>query len=265
MRLAAAVEYIGTGYAGWQRQHHSETVQGRLEDALSQIANAPVEIVCAGRTDAGVHAFGQIIHFDCAVDRDPVSWLFGANALLPADISLRWVKPVSDNFHARYSAVSRWYRYLILDRNARSALLGSRVTWCKQQLDSDLMHMAGQSLLGENDFSAFRASECQSKTAMRNLSHLSVSRAGSLVQIDVRANAFLHHMVRNIAGVLIAVGNGNRPPEWVAEVLAGKDRKKAGITAPADGLYFMAVQYPPEFGFPDSETTQIFADFQLSM
>lgn len=261
MRLAALVEYVGSKYSGWQRQHHAVTVQGEIERALSQIANATVTISCAGRTDAGVHALGQVIHFDTDAVREPVSWLFGANALLPPDISLRWIQNVDSEFHARYSALGRQYRYVIHDQQARSALLNGRVTWSRQSLDSELMHHAGQCLLGENDFSAFRAAECQSKSSMRNLKKLSVSRDNSLILIDVEANAFLHHMVRNIAGVLIAVGSGKQPVEWVSEVLESKMRSKAGVTADAAGLYFMSVEYPETFGLPKIKSSQFLMNF----
>lgn len=258
MRFTAGVEYIGSHYAGWQRQHHADTVQGRIERALSRIADQPIEVTCAGRTDAGVHALGQVIHFDSPVAREPVSWLFGANALLPADISLRWVKPVSDDFHARFSAHSRQYRYLLHDSPARSALLNGRAAWSRQRLDESSMHQAAQCLLGEQDFSAFRAAECQSDTPMRCIQHLSVGRVQERVTVDIRANAFLHHMVRNIVGTLMAVGNGRQPPEWVETVLNSRDRSLAGVTAPAEGLYFMQVEYPAHFALPESGTTGIF-------
>lgn len=247
LRFAAAVEYFGANYAGWQRQQHAPSVQGCLEQALGQVANVPVETVCAGRTDAGVHAVGQIVHFDTTAKREPIDWLFGANALLPRDISLRWVQQVDQQFHARFSATSRRYCYFILDRRARSGLLDGRVAWSRHSLDVDIMHRAGQCLLGEHDFSAFRAAECQSRTPMRHVSELSVGRRGDLVCIEVAANAFLHHMVRNIAGVLMQVGSGQKPPEWPQAVLDSRDRTQGGITAPAAGLYLVRVNYPSQW------------------
>lgn len=257
MKYAAAVEYIGTGYAGWQKQPHAQTVQGQVEMALSQIADVPVDVTCAGRTDAGVHAVGQVIHFESPVSRKPVSWLFGANALLPRDVSFRWVADVPDSFHARFSALSRRYRYFLHDHPARSAVWAGRVAWCRQPLDVNSMHEAAQSLLGEQDFSAFRAAECQSETAMRCIQCIQVERQGPLVMIEVQANAFLHHMVRNIVGTLMAVGSGKQPPDWVQQVLDSRDRRKAGITAPAEGLYFFHVAYPDEYALPTAETTGI--------
>ncbi len=258
MRYAAAVEYAGSQYSGWQRQHHAPSVQGCIEQALSQIADTQVETVCAGRTDAGVHALGQVIHFDSVNERAPKDWLFGANALLPHDISLRWVQPVSDDFHARFSATSRCYRYVIHDHRARSGLMHERVAWSRQPLDADRMHDAAQCLLGEQDFSAFRAAECQSSTPMRFVSNLQVRRVSELVLMEVEANAFLHHMVRNIAGVLMAVGSGQHEPSWVRAVLDSRDRRAGGVTAPAQGLYFLHVTYPPHWQLPPEATRDIF-------
>lgn len=262
MRYAAAVEYLGSNYSGWQRQHHAPSLQDCIEKALGQVANYPVETTCAGRTDAGVHALGQVIHFDSPNERESQEWLFGVNALLPPDISLCWVKAVSEDFHARYTATSRRYAYVIHDHRARSAILNGRVAWSRQPLNSSIMHEAGQHLLGEQDFSAFRAAECQSRTAMRCVTGLSVVRHGDLVVMEIEANAFLHHMVRNIAGVLIAVGSGQRSVNWPKEVLASRNRSEAGVTAPAQGLYFMQVKYPDEWDLPvnqmTSQTTGIF-------
>lgn len=260
MRIAAAVEYVGSGYAGWQKQNHAVTVQGCLEKALGQIANTPVELVCAGRTDAGVHAVGQVVHFDTVARRSDTSWLFGTNALLPADISLTWVQEVPEDFHARFSATSRRYRYFIHDSHARSALLGGRVAWSKRTLHAEVMHEAAQYLLGEQDFSAFRAAECQSNSAMRCVKEISVYRWNEMICLDIQANAFLHHMVRNIAGSLIEVGAGKRGPEWIFEVMKSKDRNRAGPTAVADGLYLVSVAYPEQFNLPKTGTTAFFPD-----
>jgi len=249
-RWAARVEYQGAAYAGWQRLSHIRSVQGELEQALSSIAAHPVQVFAAGRTDAGVHGLGQVIHFDSPAPRTPLAWLLGGNVHLPDDIALRWVQPVFDSFHARYQALARRYRYVFLNSRARSALLAGRVTFWPRALDADAMHVAAQALLGERDFSAFRDSECQSPTPFRNVSSIRVWRSGEFVVMDIRANAFLHHMVRNIAGTLAEVGQGKQKPEWVAEVLALRQRRLAGMTAPADGLYFVGPEYPLEFGLP---------------
>ncbi|MDX1496200.1 MAG: tRNA pseudouridine(38-40) synthase TruA [Salinisphaeraceae bacterium] len=257
MRFAAGVEYCGTHYAGWQRQHHCRTVQGEVEAALSTVADEPVQVTCAGRTDAGVHAIGQVIHFDSDRDRDAKAWSFGANTHLPGDISLRWVQPVADDFSARYSALARSYRYLMLDSRMRSGLFAKRACWSRYPLDAERMHSAAQSLVGEHDFSSFRARECQSNTPMRNLQAISVRRDGAFIILDVQANAFVHHMVRNIAGVLIAIGKGRRDVGWTQELLEIRDREKGGVTAPACGLYFMQAIYPPQWQLPQVEDLKL--------
>lgn len=225
-------------------------MQGALEAALSSVANQPVDTICAGRTDSGVHALGQVVHFDSRAARNPYAWLLGANSRLPPDIALRWVQPVPGDFSARFSAVSRRYRYVIHNDRARSALLAERATWFAHTLDAEAMHEAAQVLIGEHDFSAFRAAECQSTTPMRKLQTLKVWRSGQFVVIDVRGNAFLHHMVRNITGSLLEIGSHRRPAAWIAELLAGGDRSKSGMTAAAQGLYFVGPDYPAEFGLP---------------
>lgn len=251
MRYAAGVEYIGTAYSGWQALAGRHTVQSELERAIGRVADHPLQVVAAGRTDAGVHALQQILHFDSEAPRSEYAWLLGSNTNLPPDISLRWVRPVAGQFHARYSAVQRRYRYVIHNHRARSALCRERAGWWAQQLDAEAMHESAQCLIGEHDFSAFRDSQCQSPTAMRNLRRVTVQRRGEFVVLDVIGNAFLHHMVRNITGTLAEVGLGHQPPSWVAEVLASHDRRRAGMTAPAAGLYFVGPEYPAEFALPE--------------
>jgi tRNA pseudouridine38-40 synthase len=250
MRIALGVEYDGTAYVGWQRQRSGTGVQERLEQAIASVANEPVEAVCAGRTDAGVHAAGQVAHFDTAAERAPRGWLLGINSNLPDDINATWVSPVDDRFHARYSAVSRSYRYLILNRLVRSALFRRRAWWVYEPLDEGAMAEAGAMLLGEHDFSAFRAAGCQSSTPVREVTELTVERRGHWVIIDITANAFLQHMVRNIAGTLVAIGRGEADPDWTAQLLEGRDRTAAGVAAPAHGLTFMRVAYPHGAGLP---------------
>ncbi len=252
MRYAAGVEYVGTAYAGWQAQTHANSVQAEVERALSRIADAPISITAAGRTDAGVHALGQVIHFDSEAGRKDIAWLFGANSLLPADINLRWVQPVPEEFHARYTALSRRYRYLIHNAPSRSSLLRQRAAWCRYPLDEARMHSAAQHLVGEHDFSAFRAIECQSRTPMRNVLSAQVSRQAQLVLVEVEANAFLHHMVRNIVGSLIEIGRGLQSSDWTRHLLQGRDRTGAGATAPAQGLCLWQVRYPERFRLPES-------------
>lgn len=249
-RYAAGVEYVGTGFSGWQALPGLNTVQQTLEDALSSIADHPLSVVGSGRTDAGVHALQQVIHFDSGADRSVYAWQMGANSRLPPQIKLRWLQPVADHFHARYAALRRHYRYLIYNSRARSALLAQRCCWFFHPLDALAMHQAAQALIGEHDFSAFRDSQCQSRTPMRNIEAISVQRHGDWLAVDVIGNAFLHHMVRNIVGTLLLVGQGKQPQAWVAEVLAGRDRTRAGMTAPADGLYLLGAQYALEFGLP---------------
>jgi len=252
-RIAVGVEYDGTDLRGWQSQKNGPSVQDALELALSRVADEAVRVVGAGRTDAGVHATGQVAHFDTTVHRPPRSWVLGANSALPPGICLRWARPAPEGFHARFAAVSRSYSYLLLNRETRSPLWRHRAWWVHRPLDAERMQRAARPLVGEHDFSAFRAAECQSKTAVRRVAQLEVRRHGEFLRIDVRANAFLHHMVRNIAGTLAAVGRGDRQEEWVAEVLAGRDRGLGGATAPAAGLYMVHVDYgellptpPPE-------------------
>ena len=249
-RIAIGIEYDGSAYSGWQTQGHARTVQSEVETALSSVGDHPIAITAAGRTDAGVHALSQVAHFDTQANRSLQAWVLGSNALLPGDISVLWAHAVPDDFHARFSALSRSYVYRILNRAMRPAIDRLRVCWRRGPLDAGRMHAAAQALVGQHDFTSFRAAQCQSRIAVRRLERISVSRAGEIVDIEVQANAFLHHMVRNIAGALLAVGCGDRPPQWIAEVLATRDRTKAGVTAPPEGLYFAGVDYPSGFGLP---------------
>lgn len=252
-RIAVGVEYDGSAFAGWQSQAGMRTVQQVTENALARIADAPVALVCAGRTDTGVHAQGQVAHFDTAAVRPERGWVLGANSELPPDVNLAWARTVPDHFHARFSAQARSYRYLILNRSARSALHGKRAAFIHRPLDAERMRQGTVALRGEHDFSAFRSSQCQAKSPVRRVESLTVRRRGEWLVIDVTANAFLHHMVRNIAGLLIAIGKGDADPSWAAQVLAGRDRARGAATAPAEGLYLVAVRYPGAFGLPDPE------------
>lgn len=250
MRIAAGIEYDGTAYNGWQKVETGLGVQAVVERALGRVANHEIEVVCAGRTDTGVHATGQVIHFDTDSERESRSWLLGANSNLPDDVCVTWVRPVDGAFHARYSASGRTYRYLILNRLVRSALHRHRAWWLHESLNHEAMHEAGQALLGEHDFSAFRAAGCQARTPNRNLTAVTVDRQGDWLGLTVSANAFLQHMVRNISGVLVAIGRGDRPTTWAADVLAGRDRTLGGVAAPPHGLTLVGVDYPDEFVLP---------------
>lgn len=251
MRLALGIEYDGSAYNGWQRQKTGRGVQERVEKALSTVANHPVDVVCAGRTDTGVHASQQVIHFDTSSQRTSRGWLLGTNSQLPDDVAVCWVKGVADDFHARFSAVSRSYRYLILNRLERSALFRKRAWWVYDALDDTRMRAAGGYLLGEHDFSAFRAAGCQANTAVRQVTQLDVERQGDWIGITVTANAFLQHMVRNIVGLLVEVGRGDHPAEHLTAVLESRDRCAAGVAAPAQGLALVHVGYSAEFCLPD--------------
>ena len=250
MRLAIGIEYDGTAYSGWQRQENARSVQECLERALSRVADEPVQIQGAGRTDTGVHASGQVAHFDTDKQRSDRGWLLGANSNLPDDISVTWVREVPDDFHARFSALERRYRYVILNRLVRPALERERVWWVYKPLEAECMHEAAQSLLGTHDFSAFRAAGCQAASPRRTLLSISVNRTGDYIYVDVRADAFLQRMVRNIVGTLVSVGGGDEPVEWIAKVLASHDRKEGGIAAPAHGLTLVEVVYADEYQIP---------------
>jgi len=251
MRIAVGIEYDGSQYRGWQRQQKGvDSIQEKVEAALSFVADQPVAVQCAGRTDAGVHATAQVAHFDTEAVRTEHAWVMGATTQLPSDICVRWARPVSDEFSARFSAFRRRYRYVIFNSPVRPALFINQLTWNYRPLDVDKMVESSRCLLGEQDFTSFRAVQCQAKTPMRNVTRLELFRRGNLIIMDIEANAFLHHMVRNIAGVLMAVGAGHRPVEWVQEVLGARDRTKGGVTAPPYGLYFVGVSYPEVFGLP---------------
>ena len=257
MRIAIGLEYDGTAYNGWQRQRVGDGIQAHVEAALQAVANEPVEVTCAGRTDTGVHASGQVAHFESSSQRDARSWLLGANSNLPDDINLTWASPVSDDFHARYSATSRSYHYRILNRLQRSALYRHRAWWVHRVLDADRMNEAAQCLVGEHDFSAFRAAGCQAATPIRNISSISVRRDGESVHLNVSANAFLMHMVRNITGTLVAIGSGDEAVEWCGQVLDSRDRTRGGVAAPPHGLTLNDVEYPPEFDLPPNPNRKL--------
>jgi tRNA pseudouridine38-40 synthase len=249
-RVAAIVEYDGTEYAGWQSQEHSASIQDAVQAALSFVAGHPVTAICAGRTDSGVHAIGQVIHFDTSALRTPRAWVLGANTKLAPTIALQWAGEVTIGFHARHKAIRRIYRYCILNRSARSALQRARAAWMHRPLDAAAMHAAAQVLIGEHDFSAFRSIECQSKTAVRRVESVEIRREGDYLWLEIAANAYLHHMVRNIVGTLLDVQRQTDPTAAMAQVLAGGKRRFAGATAPACGLYLWRVEYPPMYGIP---------------
>lgn len=253
MRWAACVEYDGTAYHGWQSQPHVVNIQDTVEAALARVADRPVRLVASGRTDSGVHAQGQIVHFDADVERSRRAWVLGGNRHLPGDIAVRWAVPIEKDFHARYTALARDYRYWITDRMAPPALWRHRAHHSHYPLDAAAMHAAAQALLGENDFSAFRAAGCQSNSPWRNVHHIGVRRSGEWLRVDIRANAFVHHMVRNIVGSLLEVGRGRRGPAWLGQILAARDRRLAGMTAPAHGLVLLRVHYPAGYELPVSQ------------
>jgi len=250
VRLAFGVEYDGSELLGWQAQKEGRSVQGCLEQALSRVANEKLQVICAGRTDAGVHATAQVVHIETSARRGAQNWLLGGNSLLPRDISLNWVRSVDDRFHARFSARSRAYQYLILNRRERSGLWRRRTTWIREPLDIERMRAAAGCLLGKHDFSSFRAAACQANSPLRTVIGIDIARDGDLVSLGISANAFLHHMVRNIAGTLIDVGRGDSEVESVAAVLAAQDRCRAGMTASASGLYLVGVEYEKSHALP---------------
>ncbi|WP_213877276.1 tRNA pseudouridine(38-40) synthase TruA [Pseudomonas sp. dw_358] len=251
-RIALGVEYKGSRYRGWQRQASGvPTVQETLEKALSTVADSPVSLQCAGRTDAGVHACGQVVHFDTQAVRSMKAWVMGANINLPHDVSVTWARAMPAHFHARFKAIARRYRYVIYNDQIRPAHLGEEITWNHRPLDVTCMAEAAAHLVGTHDFSAFRAGQCQAKSPIKQIHHLQVSQHGKMIVIDIRANAFLHHMVRNIAGVLMTIGAGEREPLWAREVLDSRVRRSGGITAHPFGLYLVKVEYRDEFELPE--------------
>jgi tRNA pseudouridine38-40 synthase len=250
MRIALGVEYDGTSFKGWQSQPGEKTIQAALEKAVSKIADHPVSLTCAGRTDAGVHACAHVVHFDTEALRPMHAWVMGCNSELPRTIAVQWAQEVSDDFHARFSALSRTYRYVILNRHTPSPLLHSYTLWCFHPLDEHRMQEAANHLLGEHDFSSFRAQDCQAPSAIRCVHAISVKRQQDFVIIEIKANAFLQHMVRNIVGSLVLVGRDERSSAWLKEVLLVRDRTKAGYTAGPEGLYFVSAEYLPEFHLP---------------
>ena len=267
-RWALGVEYDGAAFHGWQTQAPTTqvvnglpigstlpTIQGALQSAMSQIADAPVQIVCAGRTDAGVHATGQVIHFDAPVERPDSAWIRGVNALLPDSCAVRWAQPVAQDFHARFSATGRRYRYILLNRPERPAIFAGRAGWFHRPLDAASMAVAAQSILGTHDFSAFRAAECQANSPVRTLTDARVGRQGDWLVFDFAANAFLQHMIRNLVGALVYVGKGAEPVTLMATLLAQKDRKLSPPTFMPDGLYLTAVDYDAVWGLPSAGLT----------
>jgi len=254
MRLALGIEYDGTDFLGWQRLSHGRSVQATVESALSFVAAHPVEVTCAGRTDAGVHARCQVVHFDSASERSERAWTLGTNSRLPSGVAVLWARRVADDFHARYGARARRYRYRILNRPIRPALSARYVTWERAALDVEAMRAAAAALIGEHDFSAFRSVACQARSASRSVREIVLSQHADEVAIEIEANAFLHHMVRNIVGSLLPVGRGERPPAWLAQLLEGRDRSKAGPTAPSSGLTFLGPRYPAEWELPPGVT-----------
>ena len=250
MRIVAGVEYDGSGFHGWQRQREAISVQACVEQALSKVADHRIAVSCAGRTDTGVHARGQVIHFDSDAPRSMRAWVMGGNVNLPSSVCLLWAKPVTDDFHARFSAQARSYRYTILNRSSRPALGHAQLTWECRPLDVELMKAGAGYLIGEHDFNAYRALGCQAKSPVRTLHRLDIDRCGDIITLDLCANGFLHHMVRNIAGVLMTIGRGEQSPNWAKEVLDGRDRTQGGVTAHPNGLCFLGVDYPVEFGLP---------------
>ncbi len=249
-RIALGICYRGTAYHGWQSQPDGHTVQDRLEHALSAFADQPISTWCAGRTDTGVHGLNQVVHLDSPVTREPFSWVRGTNRYLPADIAVQWCQPVAADFHARNSARSRRYRYLLLESPVRPALESGQVGWVFRPLDAEAMRRAAACLIGEHDFSAFRSAECQAASPVKTLYTVELSRRGAYWRLDFHGNAFLHHMIRNIMGCLVAVGSGRQPPGWLAEVLAARDRDAAAPTFAPDGLYFVGPQYDEHHRIP---------------
>ncbi len=252
MRVALGISYNGQPYQGWQSQLSGQTVQDRLEAALARFTTQKTSTLCAGRTDAGVHGLMQVVHFDTAVERSPGAWVRGTNSFLPRDIAIQWACPVPDAFHCRASALSRRYAYILLESQVRPSLEAGRVGWAFRPLALAPMQQAAELLLGEHDFSSFRASACQALSPIKHLQRLAITRRGAYWRFEFEANAFLHHMIRNLMGCLIAVGQGQYPPAWITKVLQARDRKVAAPTFSPDGLYFLGPRYAPHWGLPES-------------
>lgn len=253
MRIALGIEYDGSAFHGWQKQPRGNTVQDALQAALSRIAGSPVAVVCAGRTDTGVHATAQVVHFDTRVERPLSAWVRGTNTYLPATVAVRWAHPVADDFHARFSAYARCYRYLLINRPQRTGVWHGRAGWYHHPLDVKFMQQAAAMLLGEHDFSAFRAADCQARSPVRTIWKADVQRSGNMIVFDFEAGAYLHHMVRNLVGSLVYIGQGKHPPEWIGQLLTLRDRRLAAPTFAAAGLYLVAVKYEPLWGLPVSD------------
>jgi tRNA pseudouridine38-40 synthase len=253
MKIALGIEYAGCHYYGWQKQDITPTVQEVLETALSEVADEEIKVICAGRTDTGVHALQQVVHFETSSKREQKAWLLGTNSKLPNDVAVTWALNIDNDFHARFSAEARTYQYLILNRRARPAIFNGLVTWQHEELDFEKMKQAAQCLIGEHDFSSFRAVACQANTPIRTIHKLDINQLDDWFIITICANAFLHHMVRNIAGVLMAIGKGNEEILWAEQVLAAKDRTAGGITAKPDGLYLVDIKYPEKYKIPSSK------------
>lgn len=253
MRIALGISYQGSAYHGWQSQTGLACIQTYVEQAISQVADHPIALSCAGRTDKGVHAIGQVVHFDTTSSRSHPAWLLGCNRYLPKDIRINWVQEVEGSFHSRFSALARCYQYIIYNHRLKNALWNQYTSHCVYPLNENSMQSAALHLIGEHDFSSFRAASCQARNACREIQHLRIKRQGCYVIIDIQANAFLHHMVRNISAVLMTIGAGKKPIDWAKEVLSARDRKAADVTATANGLYLTKVCYPEKFALPLAE------------
>jgi tRNA pseudouridine38-40 synthase len=264
MRIALGLEYDGTGFSGWQSQPGGNTVQDELEAALASVAGAPLRVVCAGRTDAGVHALAQVVHFDAAMTRPLSAWVRGTNAHLPTAVAVRWAANVTEEFHARFAARSRSYRYVLLNRPERPGLHSGKVGWCHRPLDLASMQAAAACLIGEHDFSSFRAAGCQAKSPIKTLASCAIVRQGDLLIFDFQASAFLHHMVRNLVGSLVYVGMGRQSASWLEELLRVRDRRLAAPTFSPDGLYFTGVEYAPTWGLPQQGRIMTCPTFPIS-
>ncbi|MEO8542181.1 MAG: tRNA pseudouridine(38-40) synthase TruA [Burkholderiaceae bacterium] len=251
MRIALGISYNGRAYQGWQSQLSGQTLQDQVEKALTRLAAQPVSTLCCGRTDAGVHALMQVVHFDTSSVRREISWVRGTNALLPKDISVEWAREVPASFHSRASATARCYAYLIYESPVRPSIDTGRVGWVTKSLDAQRMRVAAQHLIGEHDFSSFRASQCQALSPVKQMRRIDISRRGAYLRFEFEANAFLHHMIRNVMGCLVVVGNGSKSPEWINEVLQARQRKHAAPTFAPDGLYFLGPRYDAHWGLPE--------------